>query len=94
MLWVWGRAYPALAAGLQKVLAAANLLTQGILILLLYLSLWAYWPTLLAGEGMVWLVEAGILCWASKNKLAYRQCLALSLLVNGVSFLVGLLLPV
>jgi hypothetical protein len=51
------------------------------------------WVSILIGEGFVWLVEAGILAWALRKQIKFREALALSAVLNLASFGLGLLLP-
>ncbi len=51
------------------------------------------WVSILIGEGFVWLVEVGILAWALRKQIKFREALALSAVLNLASFGLGLLLP-
>ncbi|MBN2043535.1 MAG: hypothetical protein JW757_00840 [Anaerolineales bacterium] len=72
------------------ILTIANIITQLLLITALILSPFQYWPTLLVMEFLIVLIEAGIL---TKTALSGSESLRLSLLVNLVSFGIGLVLP-
>lgn len=74
----------------------ARLLAAGLVVSLLTLPvLWFVWPLLFPagysiwlGEGLVWLVEALLYRWLLRIRLS--EALLISLLLNGLSFLVGL----
>ena len=73
------------------ILTIANLLTQLLLITTLIYSPFSYWPTLLTMEILVILMEA----WAlSQTGISRSESLKLSLLLNLVSFGLGLFLPI
>jgi len=74
-LWLWCRAW---CVDFRRILIT------------LTLSPWRYWPTLLAMEAVIVLLEALIL---RVIDLPLRKAFVLSLLVNAVSFGFGLLLP-
>ena len=48
---------------------------------------------LLIGEGLIWLVEAAILYLPMRKSMRLSEALLVSLVLNAVSFGVGLLLP-
>lgn len=80
---------------LLTVVFLANLVTQPCFALLLNLVDTSYILTLtLAGEILIWFVEAAILHLALRKTLSVREALLLSLLLNASSFAVGLLLPI
>lgn len=74
----------------------ARLLAAGLVVSLLTLPvLWFVWPLLFPagysiwlGEGLVWLVEALLYRWLLRIRLS--EALLISLVLNGLSFLVGL----
>jgi hypothetical protein len=51
------------------------------------------WTGLLIGEVLIWLVEALILYVPMRKTIKFGEALLLSLVLNAVSFGVGLLLP-
>jgi hypothetical protein len=51
------------------------------------------WVGLLIGEGLIWLVEAAVLYVPMRKTIKIGEALLLSLVLNAVSFGVGLLLP-
>ncbi len=71
-------------------LTIANLLTQFLLIAALVWSPFRYWPTLLTMEVLIVVIEAEVF---RKTSLSWNNAFKLSLLVNLVSFSLGLLLP-
>jgi hypothetical protein len=73
------------------VLTFANIFTQLVLIATLVWPPFPYWPTLLTLEIFIILFEAWVL---SQTGLTFKQSLKLSLLLNLVSFGIGLILPV
>lgn len=92
-VWYWaakqkGAEYPFLP--LLFWLTAANLITQTLLYLLLSNPGFQYWPALLLSELLIVVLEAGALVFA---KLPFKIAVQLSLLVNLISFLTGLLIP-
>ena len=90
VLWLWCRAKCANFRRILLTLTLANLITQALLITALTLSPFRYWPTLLAMEALIVLIEGLILRIVD---LPLRQACSLSLLVNAASFGFGLLLP-
>lgn len=85
--------------------AALNLLTQAVLIALLYASSANYWLTLAVGEGLVVLVEAAGYAlsgrWVTPEwrrggvlPMSAKNAFLLSLGLNAASFLIGFGLPV
>ncbi len=94
LLWnrIKGRAWKnSMFALVLVILLLVNLCTQGILYAGLVLSPFPYWPTLLALELVVFLLEAAGYRIAG---LPNREAFELSLVLNLASFLVGLALPV
>jgi hypothetical protein len=73
-----------------------NVITQPVLWLTLgsQLDPGPYLAVLAMSELAVWLLEALLLCLLQGKRLPFRNALALSLVLNGVSFAAGLLLPV
>jgi hypothetical protein len=79
---------------LLSLVTLVNLLTQPCLLFLLmsqsdglnlaYLGL---------AEGVIWLLEAALLYVLQRKTLSFRESLGLSALLNGTSFVIGLLLP-
>jgi hypothetical protein len=51
------------------------------------------WVDLFIGEGLIWLVEAVILYVPMRKSIKFGEALLVSLVLNAVSFGVGLLLP-
>ena len=70
---------------------AVNLLTQPLLWALAASELW---PTLILAEVGIWLVEALLLYLPLRREATFSTMLLLSLVMNALSFGVGLLLPV
>jgi len=92
-LWIWSmRRKPRRKRFLHYLaaLTVANILTQLILIAALIWLPFPYWPTLLTMEVLIVFIEAELL---SKTGLSRQKSLKLSLLVNLVSFGLGLILP-
>jgi len=90
VFWLWCRARCEDFRRILITLTLANLLTQALLIAALTLSPLGYWPTLLAMEIFIVVIEALVL------RLIYlhtSQAFVLSLLVNAASFGIGLALP-
>lgn len=83
-----GAAYPFLP--LLFWLTVANLLTQALLYFLLSNPSFQYWPALLLSEILIVVLEARALVFA---KLPFKVAVQVSLLVNLISFLTGLLIP-
>jgi hypothetical protein len=52
------------------------------------------WAGLLFAEVFIWIGEAILLFLTQRRRLSWREAALLSLLLNGASFLIGLLLPV
>ncbi len=70
-----------------------NLITQPLLTLGLGVFYRFYPQALLIGEAMIWLGEAFFLARIPANRLDWRQACVLSLMMNSLSFGVGLALP-
>jgi hypothetical protein len=70
-----------------------NVVTQSLLWIALNVFFQDYRFTLLLAEGLIWLVEGMFLHVVRSNQLNINEALLLSLLMNGVSFGLGLLLP-
>jgi hypothetical protein len=73
-----------------------NLVTQPVLWYLMGLlpADTAYFRALTVGESLVWLAETVLLYLLAGGRLTLKRALVLSLVMNGVSLGVGLLLPV
>jgi peptidoglycan/LPS O-acetylase OafA/YrhL len=92
-LWFWSvRSKPRRVRFLTRLLAltVANILTQFLLIAALTFSPFRYWPTLLTIELLIVLIEAQVL---KQTGLSRGPATRLSLLLNLVSFGLGLFLP-
>ena len=72
----------------------ANLFTQSILWVVLYLFPHHYLTTLFIAEICIWGIEAFILYLYRFNRLKLREAMLLSLVMNLASFGIGWLLPV
>ena len=72
-----------------------NLLTQPVLWCVMWLlpADIPYFPALAIGESLVWLVEAILLDLLAGGRLRFRNAAIVSLILNGVSVGIGLLLP-
>ena len=93
VLWIWSmRSKPRKKQYLHRLaaLTIANILTQFLLIAALAWSPFHYWPTLLTMEVLIVMIEAEVL---HKTRLSWNNALKLSLLVNLVSFGLGIILP-
>lgn len=72
----------------------ANLVTQPFLWVWLAVFYRMYWVALLTGEALIFLGEAMLLKLIPANHLSWRAALLLSLLMNSLSFGVGVFLAV
>ena len=70
-----------------------NGITQPLLWLWLMISYRQYLRALLVAEGLIFVGEAMLLKRTPANRLSGREAFLLSLLMNGVSFGIGLMLP-
>lgn len=72
----------------------ANLLTQPVFLFLLVFRVNMPFLWIVIAELCIWLIEAGVLHFTQRKTLSFKGALALSLLLNAVSFGLGLLLPI
>lgn len=72
----------------------ANLLTQPVFLFLLVFRVNMPFLWIVIAELCIWLVEAGVLHLTQRKTLSFKEALALSLLLNVISFGLGLLLPI
>ena len=72
----------------------ANLLTQPVFLFLLVFRVDMAFLWIVIAELCIWLIEAGVLHFTQRKTLSFKGALALSLLLNAVSFGLGLLLPI
>ena len=94
LVLLYARRRAHLPAALLTGALLANLLTQPVfLFLLVFRADWAFLWVVIA-ELCIWLVEAGVLYLAQRKTLSFKEALVLSLLLNVVSFGLGLLLPI
>ena len=92
LLYTRWRTHP--PASLLAGVLLANLLTQPVFLFsLLARPTWNFLWLGVAELG-IWLVEAGVLHFTQRKTLSFKEALALSLLLNAVSFGLGLLLPI
>ena len=75
-------------------ICGASLFTQCLLWAILLLFPQHYLSTLFIVEILIWLIEAIILRVVPKNQLSWHEALWFSLIINGVSFGIGLFLRV
>lgn len=71
-----------------------NLITQSLLWVVLILFFQNYLLTLLIAEILIWLAESVLLYLIPPNQLRFPDAIVLSLLMNLLSFTVGLFLPI
>ncbi|MFN3307894.1 MAG: hypothetical protein ACK44E_01695 [Anaerolineales bacterium] len=69
-----------------------NLLTQPLLWFWLAVFYRSYWIALLAGEMLIFIGEAFFIKLIPTNHLSWRGACSLSLMMNGLSFGIGLFL--
>jgi hypothetical protein len=71
-----------------------NLITQVALwfVIVSQISGTDFWLVILIGEALIVLIEAAILFWPQRRTLTFKQALALSFVLNLISFTVGLFL--
>jgi hypothetical protein len=86
------RAKPVVRLILASVLA--NLLTQSLLLMALYLFPTHYMVTIFTAEGLIWLMESAIFYYFPGTRIVLIEALLLSLVINLSSFGIGLFLPV
>ncbi len=92
LLYARQRAHPPVA--LLTGVLLANLLTQPVLLLFVVFRADLAFLWIVIAELGIWLVEAGVLHFTQRKTLSFKEALALSLLLNAVSFGLGLLLPI
>ncbi len=92
LLYARRRAHP--SAVLLTGVLLANLLTQPVLLLFVVFRADLAFLWIVIAELGIWLVEAGVLHFTQRKTLSFKEALALSLLLNAVSFGLGLLLPI
>ena len=71
-----------------------NVLTQGMLWLILKIFFQQYILTLITAEVLIWLIESVLLYYLMLKQLSLRSAVLLSLCMNALSFGVGWFLPV
>ena len=72
----------------------ANLITQITLWLLLAIFFQHYLVTLVLAEVLIWMIESFLLYYFSANQLGFQEALAISLMMNLASFVLGWFLPI
>ena len=82
----------------KRVLLTMILVANVVTGLALYTTLTAVltdfsWGSLMIGEGLIWLVEAAVLYLPMRKSIRLSEAFLVSLVLNAVSFGVGLLLP-
>lgn len=83
------------AARVLSVVLLANIITlPGLWLMLDHAAAGAFFPLLIAGEVVVWAVEAAIFAAILRPDVSWRTAALLSLLLNVASVLLGLFLPV
>lgn len=95
-LYAWNKITGRACKRCLLVLVPLNILTQGILFFGLVNTPYPYWHTLGLLETIVLLTEATgywLVNLTAENPLAPTEAFRLSVLLNGASFLIGLLLP-
>ena len=91
-LYAWRRGLPRLR--LVTMILLANTFTLIGLLFFSKVNTTTYNIGLLAPvEGVIWLVEAVILYFTQRQSLSIKEAALLSLLLNGVTFVVGLVVP-
>jgi hypothetical protein len=79
---------------LVTLVMIGNLVTQvGLWVVLTSSPLNNYWGVLGTSEVAIWLTEALILYFPMHNSISLREAMGMSLMFNGTSFGLGLLLP-
>jgi hypothetical protein len=72
----------------------ANLITQSLLWIGLYLFFQHYLLTLFVAEILIWIIESVLLYLISANHLDLKESALLSLMMNLISFGIGWFLPI
>lgn len=93
MAFVYAARYERPRFTLLTLVTLANAISQPILWLVLFLAGDVSLAYLVLGECFIWLLEAALLYLWQRETFSFKQILGLSLLLNAVSFVIGLLLP-